>query len=333
MQIDIISNKTFSETYWQFITSKYEHSKAFDYYLNDLKKGAEYCYHSKNVETFTIEIRSNSQLVAHVVLILHAELIPGTAYFGFLECVKDRAIFEALWKALNVQAKQRNVFTLFGPVNGSIWHSYRVVSIPGSEEYIPSEPITEIFYYDFLMGMNPREVINYQSAYRKRFKIITRHTRASYQGLGEKGLRIVQIQTLEECTAFSLFVLTSKVFNKNRGYISLNLTEFLKLYSSDKIAQYIGSVYAAYSGEQIVGFCTNLTFGNNLIMKTIAVDPEFQQMGIANALVYKIHADAVANGLETIYYVLIRKGNKIKYFPTDDIKILREYAAFEFSVL
>ena len=67
-------------------------------------------------------------------------------------------------------------------------------------------------------------------------------------------------------------------------------------------------------------------------MKTIAVDPEYQQMGIASGLVHVVHSEAKSVAIRKIIYALVRKTNKIKYFPTDDVKILREYAGFEFRI-
>jgi N-acetylglutamate synthase-like GNAT family acetyltransferase len=68
-------------------------------------------------------------------------------------------------------------------------------------------------------------------------------------------------------------------------------------------------------------------------MKTIAVLPTMQQMGIGNALVFKVHTDAIHSGIEKIIYALIRKDNQVKHFPTDHITIFREYCTYLFDVL
>jgi len=69
-----------------------------------------------------------------------------------------------------------------------------------------------------------------------------------------------------------------------------------------------------------------------LILKTICILPEYQGLGLGNALAYKIHLDAQKEGFKKVIYALIREDNKVKNFPKDDTLIFRRYAAFEFKI-
>ena len=69
-----------------------------------------------------------------------------------------------------------------------------------------------------------------------------------------------------------------------------------------------------------------------LIMKTIAVLPEFQKQGLANALVYAVHNEAQKTDKEYVIYALINKQNKIQHFPKDKVVIFKEYSSYEFNV-
>ncbi|MBN2523478.1 MAG: GNAT family N-acetyltransferase [Bacteroidales bacterium] len=332
MTLTISANKPLSDLYWDFLKKTYTVNPAFSYYFHDLQRGAHYCYESDNIDISCIEIvTTNKQFQGHIAIIQHNDLSDETAFFGFFECINDPLVFEVLWKNLVELAKSKGIKRIMGPINGTIWHSYRIISYSDNESFFPAEPLSQPYYYDLFRKKNPSRTILYHSAYRKYFDNIVRHTKKSYETLIEKGIEIGPITNLNSDIHASLFRLSEKTFRQSWGYVALNQNEFCLLYSSSKISNYIASVYGAYNGIDLIGFCTNMRYGDELIMKTIAVDQNFQQMGIGNALVYKIHSDALFQGIKTIKYALVRKDNKIKYFPKDDIHVFREYAAFEFE--
>lgn len=332
MQLESIKNSEFSDDYWKLVQDKYISNPAFQYYFNDLKKGAAYCIHSSKIKFENLSVFRGGSLKAHTTLILHEDLDKETAYFGFFECVNDTEIFELLWKNLLRQAKDKGIKKLLGPISGSIWHAYRVISVPGNEDHFPSEPVTDPRYFSFLNDKNPEKIVEYHSAYRQRFNRIIKHTRKSYKSLKNKEIEIRKLSAFDEESALSVYNLSLRVFEGNWGYVPLSPEEFLQLYSSDKIEEYIASVYVALSGNKIIGFSSNMQYKDSLIMKTIAVDPEYQQTGVASGLVHVVHSKAKSAGIRRIIYALVRKTNKIKHFPTDDVKILREYAGFEFWI-
>lgn len=107
----------------------------------------------------------------------------------------------------------------------------------------------------------------------------------------------------------------------------------MQLYSSDKLKTHLNKLYLLYKDQQIIGYCgTTVEDEQTLILKTICILPEYQRLGLGNALAYKIHLDAQKEGFNKAIYALIREGNKIKNFPKDDTLIFRRYAAFEFKV-
>ena len=75
---------------------------------------------------------------------------------------------------------------------------------------------------------------------------------------------------------------------------------WLSLYGNNKIDDNKAIIYLALKNENILGFCLNMLFNNSLIMKTIAVDEEWQQMGVANAMVHKTHNFALDNKMEKV---------------------------------
>ncbi|MBN1117808.1 MAG: GNAT family N-acetyltransferase [Bacteroidales bacterium] len=328
----IKENESFSDSYWKFVQSKYGEQQSFGYYFKDLQSGAAYCLNSEKIITTSFELREEEEIKAHIVLFQHSDLPPDQAFFGFFECVHDFEVFRELWELVTSYGISKGIKTFKGPVNGSIWHSYRVVSFMGDSGFFPSEPIIESYYNDFFERISPQNVILYKSAYRKRYNFIIRHTRKAFEEAINQGFSIEKLGNIDSQTAVAIYTLSFKIFNESWGYVPLNPEEFQALYSNEKIENYISSIYIVSLQNQIVGFCSNLSYANNLIMKTLAVDPEFQQKGIAKALVHKIHSDAKQQRVAKIFYALVRKGNKVKYFPLDDVKVVREYAAFEYKI-
>ena len=60
--------------------------------------------------------------------------------------------------------------------------------------------------------------------------------------------------------------------------------------------------------------------------------PEYQKMGIGNAFAYKLHADVMDCNYKNVIYALVKKDNRVTKMPTPDLKIIREYSAYEFEI-
>jgi len=126
--------------------------------------------------------------------------------------------------------------------------------------------------------------------------------------------------------------LAISVFSQNPGYTHLSLEEFVSLYSSEKLSKNKGVLYTVRHQDQLLGFSLNLEYDDTLIMKTIAVLPNLQQKGIGNALVHRVHVDAIERGVKKVIYALVRKDNNVKHFTTEKINVFREYSAYLFKI-
>ena len=71
---------------------------------------------------------------------------------------------------------------------------------------------------------------------------------------------------------------------------------------------------------------------NSVILKTLAILPEYQGLGLANALIYKMHEDVIKSGCIKVIYALIREENRVRDLPQNDVTIFRRYASFESQV-
>lgn len=324
----LIEDKRFDK----FIKDLYSHHKTFDFFYSDYQKSINFCLNSQNIENHLISIEDKNEIFAQIVLIINKQFDENIAFFGFFECVNNEKIFFDIWNKLVEKAKELNIRKLQGPINGSIWFQYRCRISIIDEEIFPSEPLIKEYYTDFFRKLKNIREIEYHSAYRKKFSTIISLTEKSYNNALDNNFEIIVKNNLQIHEIKTIFEISKTIFSTNWAYSNISWEEFLTLYNSEKIEKYISSIYLLKKYNEIIGFCTNLSYNKTLIMKTIAVLPEYQTLGLGNAIVHKVHYDAEKDKIDKIIYALVRKTNKVKYFPTDDIKVFREYIGFEIEI-
>jgi predicted GNAT family acetyltransferase len=323
----ISKSSSISNQYFGLLGKLYGESDAVMAYINDTHKGLEKLSNYESFAPVFFHTTKQSDLVGHIALI---PFRGEEAFFGFYESENEEC-FALLWQNLINEANRLGLKKLFGPVNGTIWHPYRFVSGTSNEPYFPSEPISRIEYASWIANQKPAQIIEYHSAFRTDYTPILLATKSAFETTINNGIEIAieapSAQNIEE-----LYKLALEVFSQNPGYAHLSIQEFISLYSSDKLSKSSGTLYTAREKNKLLGFCFNMEFGKTLIMKTIAVLPNLQQKGIGNALVHRVHVDAVTNGFSKIIYALVRKDNNVKHFPTDKITVFREYSAYLFNL-
>lgn len=317
------------------IKEKYGNMKNFDFYFSDFHKAYNFCVNNPHITFIPFSAFENDQLVAHIALISDKRLPDSEAFFGFFEVEQDSLLlFNEIWQNLKDEAKQRNVSILKGPVNGSIWHQYRCIKETDGSEYFKSEPVSEVYYYKLLNQMHPSSEVSYYSASREKFDKVMGIIQTELEKLDKAGFSIKEVKNVSYDELHSVGEISKIVFSKNSwGYTELTEKEFLQLYSSDKLELHLNKLYLLYKDQQIIGYCgTSTENENTLILKTICILPEYQGLGLGNAMAYKIHLNVQKEGFMKVIYTLIREGNQVKNFPKDDTVIFRRYAAFEFNI-
>jgi len=334
MQISTYKPDPAADELTQLFREKYGNYKNFDFFLSDSNKAFEFCANNENVSFYPIAGHIDGHMKAHAALIIDKRLPHGEAFFGFVEFPDDASAFNLLWNSLIKRAKGKGISVLKGPVSGSIWHQYRCIKEGDSSPFFKAEPFCETYYYDFLASNKPATEILYYSASREPFGIVLRMIdKTALEKMQGLGFSIKETKTvgLEELRAIA--DISKAVFNGSWGYTELNEKEFTQLYSSEKMTAHVNSLYLLYKENEIMGFCsTSREDEKTLICKTICVLPQYQGLGLGNALAYQVHVDAERAGFKKMIYALIREGNNIKNFPKDGSIIFRRYAAFEFNI-
>lgn len=323
-----------TEDFLALVQTKYEKQKNFDYFFNDLKTALHFCIESENVTFLPIGLYDGDRMIGHIALVRDTRLKPGEAFFGFLESPQNIEAFTALWNALTNIARREGISSLKGPVNGSIWHQYRCIKEGDESAPFKSEPISERYYYDFLSLQKPNAEMQYMSAYRKHFNATLRLLKiASLSKLFFSHYSVRTAKNITPSELASISHISKETFKNSWGYTELTKSEFLQLYSTNKLAAHLNNIYLLYKDDTLIGFLsTGKEDDQTLICKTIAITPAFQKRGLGNLLAYEVHADAKKQGITKIIYALVRDGNRVKNFPKKDLVIFRKYAVFEFTI-
>lgn len=313
---------------------KFKYGKSIDYDLfwKDFKKSYRYCL-NENFNFIPFGIYDGEELKGHLALIIDSRLNNGEAFFGFLEVENDPENFKKLWNHLEHIARQLNIYKLKGPINGSIWHQYRCIKESDGSEFFKSELFCESYYYDLLLSVMPKSEIEYYSGHRSSYDSIITLLKPVYDVLSSK-FNIKQVDNVGPLELMEIANIARTVFRNSWGYTSLIDEEFLELYSKEKVDEHMDKMFLVTDEKgKIVGFCGTLKEDSEtMIVKTICLFPEYQGLGLGNALAYKIHHEARQEGIKKIIYALIREDNQVKNFPKEGVTFFRRYSAFEFDL-
>jgi ribosomal protein S18 acetylase RimI-like enzyme len=331
MELSFYEQSADCKEYLSFVKDKYSTQNNFSYFSNDLT--ASLAFSEKYQKPYFITVKNNGQMCGHIALIIDPHMKEGEAFFGFLDCVNDINIFTTLWQALIEYARSKGITVLKGPINATAWHQYRAMSMTDTSPFFKTELFCEPYYYDFLKAQHPSKEITYHSGYRKSFDFIIKATEPAYRQSQEQGFVISEIKDISRQQLTEVLTISKTVFKDNWGYTDVSEESFGALYSSQKLDAYLNKIYFLLHDGKIVGYLSSLIEDpTTLILKTIAIFPEYQGKGLGNALVHKAHVDAREHGYKKIIYALVREDNKIKNFPKDEAVEFRKYSTFEYTL-
>lgn len=326
------TNKEQQDDYLKLVKDKYGKEYTFSSFFRNLQVALDYTLQSEFQEAFFVKQYSNNTLIGHIALIIDTRLPKNRAIVGFFECNLQKTLFSELWTELLSIARDKGVEQLVGPINATTWHLYRVASdnlLPDIN--YPSQLLTEDYYYNFFKMQNPIEEVGYYSGVRQEFDGLIKLLKPAYEASLAQGFQVFKSKEFTQESLKSYFEISTLAFKDNWSYVKFTEEEFFQLYSTNDLDNNT-VVYEIKINQKVLGFCSVLINNQQWVMKTMAVLPKYQEMGLGNALVYKVHADAKKANVKSIIYALIRDTNKVRYFPKDDARVIRQYSAFTFKI-
>ena len=267
-----------------------------------------------------------------------------TSYIGNVNIhEKYRKDEEQLFNKIFEELKKEGIETIIGPLNGTTWNTYRYVTEKGSRKQFLLEPWNEDYSVSLFEKLDFKHLAGYISTVmegmnsdgRKNLnKKIEKLKKFDYY----EDIRVESAENKDLLTVLNkVYDLTVEAFKNNFLYSELEREIFLKMYLSyeDKIIKKFFKML--YLRDELIGYVFGIPDYTELgckgkidtiILKTIAVSPEYNGKGMGYILINSLVEEAEKEGYENIIYALMHESNVSKNIGLLLGNILRRYTLF-----
>lgn len=288
---------------------------------------------------------SNGTPVARLATYLRQDLhgAPGvTGLIGHYAATDPDAGVALLRDAVR-RLRDQGAARVMGPMNGSTWARYRfVVEEPGADPVRPpflGEPQNPRDYPRQFAEAGFRELAWYES--RITYDLTTTNPRATAaeQEARARGIAIAPLDLDRfDDELRDLHALSTRAFSGNLYYTPIAQATFEAMYRPMRALIDPDFVTMARTAQgQLIGYAfaypdpLDLADGRpqRLIVKTLAVDPEWRSLGLGALLVERLHAAARTKGLRAIIHALMHVANNSMKISAHTAGVYRRYALYQ----
>ena len=267
-----------------------------------------------------------------------------TSYIGNVNIYeKYRKDEEQLFNKIFEELKKEGIETIIGPLNGTTWNTYRYVTEKGNGRPFLLEPWNEDYSVSLFEKLDFKHLAGYISTVmegmnsdgRKNLnKKIEKLKKFDYY----EDIRVESAENKDLLTVLNkVYDLTVEAFKNNFLYSELEREIFLKMYLSyeDKIIKKFFKML--YLKDELIGYVfgipdyTELGYKgkiDTIILKTIAVSPEYNGKGMGYILINSLVEEAEKEGYENVIYALMHESNVSKNIGLLLGNMLRKYTLF-----
>ena len=322
-----------NQEFLDFMKELYKDFKHTTSYVDAIKKIKS----SENPSFKYIKIKNfigydGEKIIGHISAMIDKRLGENIGLIGFYECLDNTELSKALIERAVNYLKESNCNIIRAPIDLTIWHHYRFV-VDQKDTFI-LEPITKDYYIKQFTDLGFWEVAEYGSGQRTDYQTILPYTKPAYDLLLKNGFRIEEVKKEELEKSLSLmYHLAQRVFTDSWSCVKISEEEYNYLYADTKeiFSNLLMEIIYNPEGEA-VGFCSSIfdpIDRENIVLKSIAVLPEYQNMKLGAALIYSQHKKVYERGISKMIYALIRMGNTVTKLPYPGVEIIRKYVALE----
>lgn len=267
-----------------------------------------------------------------------------TSYIGNVNIhEKYRKNEEQLFNKVFEELKKEGIEIIIGPLNGTTWNTYRYVTEKGSRRQFLLEPWNEDYSVSLFEKLGFKPLAGYISTVmegmdsdgrRNLNKKIEKLKKFDYY----KDIKVESAENKDLLTVLNkVYDLTVEAFKNNFLYSELEREIFLKMYMSyeDKIIKKFFKML--YLGDELIGYVFGIPdyaeLGykgkiDTIILKTIAVSPEYNGKGMGYILINSLVEEAEKEGYENVIYALMHQSNVSKNIGLLLGNMLRKYTLF-----
>jgi GNAT superfamily N-acetyltransferase len=240
---------------------------------------------------------------------------------------------ELLEVAARIAAEQGQQ-TLIAPLDGDTWHSYRTI-IEGSAApkffLEPASPLSAEVLEEAgfaLTAQYSSSLIDLTYS-----KAAIEATIAKHEATIEKSFLVRHFNSANfEGELREIYVLSLKSFKNNFLYQAISYEDFVELYHP--LVNLIKNelVWLAFNQGKLVGMLfalPDILNREQIILKTVAVDPDFTGLGIASYLLARVQKEALNLGFTSAVQALYKAENKSAQLTAGlTTKVIRRYGLF-----
>lgn len=252
-----------------------------------------------------------------------------TALLGHFQAQDESGI--ALLQSLEIALIQQGFENIIGPINGSTWFSYRLVSQTYNQPPFFLEPQNPPAYLNYFQQSNFIPLAYYHSSISEDFSMDQSKllkVKNKFKDIAIQNLDLTQWDKI----LIDIYQLSSISFSKNYLYTPIDKNTFIALYQG--IKQYLQPdfVFLAYQNDKLIGYLFAIPDylqkkSNTIILKTLAILPDRAYAGLGYYLIACLLEKVQERGIKKIIYALIHNANVSSGLAAQyGGKVIREYS-------
>lgn len=247
---------------------------------------------------------------------------------------KDDGIY--LLKKAEEIFKEKNIDFIVGPMNGNTWNKYRVLKYTNGDEEFLLENVNEFKDNEIFLNAGFKELHTYSST---KGDLDNAYNSKSLNLLEEKiNKNNIIIRKFNKNNYISdlekIYNISIKSFDKNPFYTEIPKKDFLEQYEKYIKMADEDFILIAEKGEEAIGFIFCIpdlknTKLDTVIVKTVAVLPDYKEFAIGNILLKKIANIAKnKNFKKWIFAFMYSNNTSQKMAKRNRTEIIREYVLY-----
>ena len=282
----------------------------------------------RRFHTYSIQETEDKILLKKRGKVLASLTLYKNNYFGDLEAKDAHALKELL-----AYTKLHNAH-LIGPINGSTWHSYRVMSYSDGSAPFILEPQNPPFFSEVLEEAGFKVIDQYFSSCVALHSAQDSRIQRVKEKLQEHGIHIrpIDLSAFEEELKM-LHTLSHQAFYNNPHYSEISQEAFIKLYLPFKEVIAAELCQLVFLKEELIGYMFALIDGERLIIKTTAFKPLKASAGTSLVLMDNFARFALKHGCKELVYTLMHEDNHSAKTANKNATIFRRYALYEYKAI
>jgi GNAT superfamily N-acetyltransferase len=236
------------------------------------------------------------------------------------------------------ELRQHGCLKAVGPIDGSTWQRYRLVTDLGTEPPFFMEPTNPEEWPGYFISAGFTPLAEYVSALNPNLAVNDPRLPGLAQEIDDRG---ISIRTMDE-SLFSeelrrVYALSLSSFRQNFLYTPINQDDFIAQYEAVRRYLHPGLILFAESENELVGFCFAIPDllqaqrgdpTDTVILKTLAVRPDFGGFGLGTLLLARAQEVARQEGFRRAIHALMHETNPSGKISSHTANIFRRYTLY-----